>query len=439
MPAKYIFVNGVMKKNPEYKEQVSTVANPDEALAIVSSTNDFQQANEAVGQEIKTAPATITAMTTMQDPSYLQKFATEVDGGDLLDGLYTFFEKHEVPVGLVNKLMTLTEYDKLDFIIDDSGSMAESTDVTIAESTDYVRKNALTSRLRDINSKMTRWEEVEDRLHVLMDILAYLPIKMIRIHFLNRRTELKLSHLGRTPDQFSQEAHREISNAFRNRPSSTTPMHTILTEAFNLPGKVMHYLFTDGVPDEGVEKIGDLVQYRKNPDRHPLTFMSCTDNDGDAAWMKDVEEKGPMTAELDDFKSERAEVLKKQGAAFPFSRGLWLLCQLVAAINPDDLDALDEKVPFSRHTMNNLMGRELSPQEYTWYFNKHPEALQYGHLFQRLLNETGTAKQIMSGTVAPAPLSGFALGMFGPGEVIPPPPPAAPHQQEYGLSSGYRR
>ena len=294
---------------------------------------------------------------------------------------------------------------------------------------------------------MTRWEEVEDRLHVLTDILSYLPVTNIRIHFLNRSTDLRLTHAGKTPDQFAKEVHDQIYLAFASPPSGGTPLFAKMQNAFNqqtVKG-IMHYVFTDGVPsDASIHALGDLVQYRANPKMHPLTFMSCTDNDQEAEWMKTIEESGPYVSELDDFNSEQKEVLHDQGPSFPFSRGFWLLCQLVAAINPDDLDALDENTPFSRYTLSSLLGREMSPQEYNHYFGNHPQSQHFKNLYQRLMNENTSAKQIMN---APAP-SNYAPASQPPysGAVqqmmfTPPPPPfpgPAPElpKAEY---SGYQR
>jgi hypothetical protein len=50
------------------------------------------------------------------------------------------------------------------------------------------------------------------------------------------------------------------------------------------------------------------------------------------------------------------------------SAGFYLVCTLVAALNPTDLDALDESVPFTKKTLDNLLGRELSGEEYGHYF-----------------------------------------------------------------------
>ena len=39
---------------------------------------------------------------------------------------------------------------------------------------------------------------------------------------------------------------------------------------------------------------------------------------------------------------ESREILKDQGKALPFTVGFYLICSLVAAMNPNDLDAMDE-------------------------------------------------------------------------------------------------
>ncbi len=40
------------------------------------------------------------------------------------------------------------------------------------------------------------------------------------------------------------------------------------------------------------------------------------------------------------------EVCNSQGDVFPYTKGLWLVSNLIAAINTNDLDAMDESVPF---------------------------------------------------------------------------------------------
>ena len=43
---------------------------------------------------------------------------------------------------------------------------------------------------------------------------------------------------------------------------------------------------------------------------------------------------------------------------------VWLVCHLVAAMNPHDLDALDEAVPLTRKTLQSFLGRTLTAEEY---------------------------------------------------------------------------
>ncbi len=99
---------------------------------------------------------------------------------------------------------------------------------------------------------------------------------------------------------------------------------------------------------------------------------------------------------MDDYNDELNEVAGDQGVAFPFSRGLWLICHLVSAINPDDLDAIDESVPFTKHTLDMLFGRIHSAEEYRYYFESNPHGSQYHHHFDRFATENVTAKNILA-------------------------------------------
>ena len=60
--------------------------------------------------------------------------------------------------------------------------------------------------------------------------------------------------------------------------------------------------------------------------------------------------------------------------ALPFSKGFHLICQLVAAMNPDDLDAMDECIPFTKFTLNNLLGYQVNDETYRHYFEGFQDA-----------------------------------------------------------------
>jgi hypothetical protein len=94
-----------------------------------------------------------------------------------------------------------------------------------------------------------------------------------------------------------------------------------------------------------------------------------THNGPHRQWMKDAEEVAPYCSESDDFDDEAREVYKDQGAALPYTKGFHLICQLVAAMNPDDLDAMDESVPFTKFTLDNLLGVVSNEETYRHYFD----------------------------------------------------------------------
>ena len=58
----------------------------------------------------------------------------------------------------------------------------------------------------------------------------------------------------------------------------------------------------------------------------------------------------------------------------PYSKGFHLICQLVAAMNPDDLDAMDESIPFTKFTLDNLLGVVNNDASYQHYFDCYVKA-----------------------------------------------------------------
>jgi hypothetical protein len=146
--------------------------------------------------------------------------------------------------------------------------------------------------------------------------------------------------------------------------------------------RTMHYLLTDGEPDGKEEEIDEIKSFLKgemdgstlvrDPKLNPFTFLGCSDRPEDYQWMHEVEEIARYVAAICDFRDERNEVRKDQGVTFPYTRGFWLLCNVAAAVNPDDLDALDQHAPLTKTTLESLLGRGLMEPEYRDYFTHHP-------------------------------------------------------------------
>jgi hypothetical protein len=119
---------------------------------------------------------------------------------------------------------------------------------------------------------------------------------------------------------------------------------------------------------------------RRNPAQNPFTFLCCSDKRTDTLWMHEIEEvacrPGALgyVAALQNFPAEQLEVLNDQGPEFPYSEAMWLLCNLTAAQNPNDLDALDQHAPLSKPTLDNILGHVTTAADYEGYFSSHPNA-----------------------------------------------------------------
>jgi hypothetical protein len=343
--------------------------------------------------------------------------------------------------------------------------MRAPTDVTAADATPYLYDTP-----PHPTTKMTRWQEAENRLHIMIDILSFVPTKSIQIMFLNAPNIVTLDHSNKTIDEFRSSSHTTIHQIFntidvRYKTPTFTVMSRVLSEALQYPDPTMHYLLTDGVPsDRPVEVVGDLIKNRPYPERNPITFLSCSNEDSEVEWMKEVEEIAPYAAEIDDYVAEKQEVLHDQGSAFPYTKGLWMVSQLVAAINPMDLDAMDESLPFTKFTLDNLLGRSHTADEYRYYFDKNPHAVMYRDLFQRFVTEEVHSRSLVTpeeqkqrelahgyvdGVRPAAPVSapsyqpqygqqqqhgygGAGAPYYGAAATLPPPPPYAGPPPSYG-------
>ena len=385
-PQKYINVNGIPQLNPEWQnwqsqqgnEQKSTVANPSCALPIVSTIEDISCAGLRVPKPLQ------QVFDTVQSPEYVGAFKVPknadgddiFEGGDILDGLSKIFDRNEIPIGLMGHLTELRWFAK-EFLCDDSGSMTNPSNLLRASASIYM-KNIGNPR----EPIMSRWQEIEDRIHIMIDLLAFVPGKPITIRFFNHEDTLVLDHYGKTPEQFAADAHQDIRTLFSKlSPTNGTPLFRAMKKSIDqavysqIP--TMHYVLTDGSPSGEAAEIAQienlLINGRGNrPDCHPVTFCSCSNNRRDIEWMHESEECALFVAALHDFIDEQQDVTRDQGRAFPYSRGLWLLANLAAARDPNGLDAMDQHAPLTKCVMDSLLGRVHTEVEYIQYFTSHP-------------------------------------------------------------------
>lgn len=387
MEKEYVFINGLSRKKSEYANASSPFS--EEPLTVLSSEIDVDNASSASVAELK-LPVRL-AHNTHESINTLKKNGT-------FTPLEQVLSRYEIPLGMIPKLMSLAAR-QLDFIFDDSGSMNSETDVDLNDAVEPLKSDIKRRLGRDFNmgEKMTRWQEAENRFHIMLEILACLPIPHIQLRFLNDKNVLVLDRQNRTLEQFKSYAHALVRDHFhKNGPRNRTPVYAKLNHGFKQPGTWSHYLFNDGEPDEGGAAIAFLIKNRSNPEKHALTLVSCTNQDGATDWMKDVDGDAVCVAELDDLNDEKREVKSKQGLAMPYTQGLWIVCQLVASINPDDLDALDENLPFTKFVLDELLGYKLNPYEYQHYFKNNRNAALYVNEYVRFLTHEGLARDFIS-------------------------------------------
>ena len=137
--------------------------------------------------------------------------------------------------------------------------------------------------------------------------------------------------------------------------------------------KLLILIATDGVPTDdkgqddlvGLEKVLRECRY-PSIERMFVTFIACTDDLKSVAYLNQFDKKIPFIDVLDDYYSERAEVLAVQGKNFPFSYGDYVVKVLVGSVDQwfDNLDEKKVKLKSSASlpTSPNALGRVSSGQ-----------------------------------------------------------------------------
>lgn len=344
------------------------------------------------------------------------------DDDNLEPRLMKIFAERNIPVGLIYRLLLLTEF-KGTFLVDDSLSMNTFTDVTIANATQQVqnllRSGKVTyylgaatdpgksdSRIETVSrvpvdyskpdTKISRWHEAQSRIHRFIDLFGHVPTKDIAIKSLSGKRKLVLSRKDKSAEEFIRYAHAAVCEFFSTPPSwESTPVHSALSKEFKeCTEKTMIYLFGDGKPtqegfteSQAITNVKALIEGRANPSYSPLELISCTSVDEDTAWMKEMDEKAPNVGESDDDVTEAAEMRKNHGPGFPIpiSQAFLDLCALLAPICPD-LDALDEPVPLTKYTIENILNQKISNETYRSYWDQNRNARKFELLYSEFLN-----------------------------------------------------
>jgi hypothetical protein len=232
--------------------------------------------------------------------------------------------QHEIRPDFANKLRQLEEYEIV-ALFDDSGSMNTP-----------VKKAGYQDPFAPIP---TRWTEAQLHANITVDLAACLDPDGIDIRFLNRQG---YSHVATSA---------QVSGAFAARPTGYTPLVRVIREIFAekeaviRERKMLLIVLTDGAPtdDRGNTQVREFMHLIENrPKNTFVSIVACTDDEESVGYLNSLDRSCPGVDVVDDYESEKKEILKKQGKAFRFSFGDYVVKTLLGSIDPS-MDVLDEK------------------------------------------------------------------------------------------------
>ena len=247
-----------------------------------------------------------------------------------LEKFKNIVQKYNINYDYAFLLRTLEVFD-IAMIIDDSSSMRTL-------SIDHSHQN-----VSPFDQFSTRWDELKQTVSIIVDLASTLSPDGIDIYFLNRQPLLHVTDSSQLHDAFSQ------------LPNGATPIARVLSYVLNLKRfniydrKLLVLIATDGLPTDengqndldGLERV---LLHERYPsiDRMFVTFIACTDDLQVVAYLNQFDKQIPYVDVLDDYQSERAEVLAVQGKNFPFSYGDYVVKLLMGSVDRW-FDLLDEK------------------------------------------------------------------------------------------------
>lgn len=233
-------------------------------------------------------------------------------------------QRYEINDHFASKLKQLEGFEIV-LILDDSGSM--------------------NTPLRDqgnagpFTRSVTRWDELKTTASIIADIASVFDKDGLDVYFLNRATMHQVT------------SSQQLGMVFASPPTGMTPITPVLQHVLNekqnvmVERKLLIIIATDGAPTNQAGQIDTeslrRVLMARNSERCHVTFLACTDDDQTMEYLNKWDTDIHHLDVVDDYHSERAEVLKAQGPQFRFSFGDYIVKCLLGSIDPE-FDALDE-------------------------------------------------------------------------------------------------
>ena len=211
-------------------------------------------------------PTAPDAYMVMQNDSYEEK----------LRKLQWVLSRHQVSVAQADELIRLTEM-KIVFICDDSGSMNMSAG----------------------HGGKSRWDELRETVCKFLEIAVYL-VDSVDVYFLNRPSILNIRDWS----------DPRIGHSFREKPRGSTPLAKA-TGNLSTGKPTLLLIATDGEPDEGIMVFRSECM-RLISSNYKIQILACTNDKRELKWLDEFDKQFPEIDVMDDYESERKQVLRKR-------------------------------------------------------------------------------------------------------------------------------
>lgn len=261
-------------------------------------------------------PQVVVVQQYVAPPTYAQHVDPNVLFRDLM-------RKHEIRNEFAGRLLNLQGFEIV-ILCDDSGSMNTPTNNGAG------------------GLGMTRWRELATTVNIVVDIASLMDPTGIDLYFLNRDPVLNVRDGSQLRPVFdvAPSGGTNIARTLRQILRDKTP---VLKER-----KLLILIATDGEPtnDHGnidTATLRNILRNERNPiDKVFVTFLACTDDQATMEYLNKWDKEIKNLDVVDDYASERAEILKVQGTRYRFTFGDYVVKALMGGIDKF-FDKLDEK------------------------------------------------------------------------------------------------
>ena len=242
-----------------------------------------------------------------------------------LDRLKQISAQYEINHDHITNLYQLQNFEIV-CIIDDSGSM----------------NNPIVANTVNFSEPSTRWDELKSKIGIVVDIASCFDPDGIDVYFLNKQP---LKNINKSEQLFN-------SAQFNTPPAGGTPLakclNTVLFDKKDVVKErnLLIIIATDGEPTDmrgsiDIKGFKDVMNSRDPIDKIFVTFMVCTEDDDAIEYLNKWDNKMKNIDVVDDYHTEKKQILKSQGKHFPFSMGDYIAKLMLGSVNSyyDNLDS----------------------------------------------------------------------------------------------------